>query len=157
MAKNPPADAGDIKDEGVIPGEDPLEEGTGTQSRILAWSIPWTEEPGGCSLWGHRECDMSEHRQTLSSHKYLEVIYSIFRLFMMPVSSVLFPFKSVWSVSETVWTDPHLSSHLGTIQKSFPSVSEYRFGRALFLSPIFFFLIYSQGQGGFTSSQYNLI
>ena len=30
-------------------GEDPLEEGMATQSRILAWRIPWTEEPGG--LW----------------------------------------------------------------------------------------------------------
>ena len=26
--------------------EDPLEEGMGTDSRILAWRIPWTEEPG---------------------------------------------------------------------------------------------------------------
>ena len=26
--------------------EDPLGEGTATQSRILAWGIPWTEEPG---------------------------------------------------------------------------------------------------------------
>ena len=27
--------------------EDPLEEGKGTHSNILAWRIPWTEEPGG--------------------------------------------------------------------------------------------------------------
>ena len=27
-------------------GEDPLEEGMVTHSRILAWRIPWTEEPG---------------------------------------------------------------------------------------------------------------
>ena len=27
--------------------EDPLETGMVTQSRILAWRIPWTEEPGG--------------------------------------------------------------------------------------------------------------
>ena len=26
--------------------EDPLEEGTGTHSSILAWRIPWAEEPG---------------------------------------------------------------------------------------------------------------
>ena len=30
--------------------EDPLEEGMTTHSRILAWSIPWTEEPGGLQL-----------------------------------------------------------------------------------------------------------
>ena len=29
--------------------EDPLEEGMATHSGILAWRIPWTEEPGG--LW----------------------------------------------------------------------------------------------------------
>jgi len=28
-------------------GEDPLEEEMATHSRILAWEIPWTEEPGG--------------------------------------------------------------------------------------------------------------
>ena len=27
--------------------EDPLEEGMATDSSILAWRIPWTEEPGG--------------------------------------------------------------------------------------------------------------
>ena len=27
--------------------EDPLEKGMATHSRILAWKIPWTEEPGG--------------------------------------------------------------------------------------------------------------
>ena len=28
-------------------GEDPLEAGLATHSSILAWRIPWTEEPGG--------------------------------------------------------------------------------------------------------------
>ena len=32
--------------------EDPLEKGIGTHSRILAWSIPWTEEPGGLQWLG---------------------------------------------------------------------------------------------------------
>ena len=27
--------------------EDPLEEGTASHSSILAWTIPWMEEPGG--------------------------------------------------------------------------------------------------------------
>ena len=34
--------------------EDPLEEEMATQSRILAWEIPWTEEPGGYSPWSHK-------------------------------------------------------------------------------------------------------
>ena len=35
--------------------EEPLEEGMATHSRILAWRIPWTEEPGGLqSIGSHR-------------------------------------------------------------------------------------------------------
>jgi len=33
-------------------GEDPLEEGMATHSSILAWRIPWTEEPGGLQSMG---------------------------------------------------------------------------------------------------------
>ena len=45
VVKNLPANAGDVRDS--IPGsEDPLEEGMATHSNILAWKIPWTEEPG---------------------------------------------------------------------------------------------------------------
>ena len=33
-------------------GEDPLEEGMATHSSILAWEIPWTEEPGGRESMG---------------------------------------------------------------------------------------------------------
>ena len=32
--------------------EDPLEEGMVTHSSILAWGIPWTEEPGGLQSIG---------------------------------------------------------------------------------------------------------
>ena len=32
--------------------KDPLEEGTATHSSILAWRIPWTEEPGGSQSMG---------------------------------------------------------------------------------------------------------
>ena len=41
--------------------EDPLEEEMATRSSILAWEIPWTEEPGGLyGPWSHRESDMAE-------------------------------------------------------------------------------------------------
>ena len=33
-------------------GEDPLENGTATHSRILAWRTPWTEESGGLQSMG---------------------------------------------------------------------------------------------------------
>ena len=40
--------------------EDPLEKGMATHSSILAWELPWTEEPGGYSPWGHKEQDTTE-------------------------------------------------------------------------------------------------
>ena len=53
MVKNPPANAGDVRDMGSILGrEDPLEKEMATQSSILAWRIPWTEEPGGLQSTG---------------------------------------------------------------------------------------------------------
>ena len=37
--------------------EDPLEKGMVTHSSILAWKIPWTEEPGGLQSMGSLESD----------------------------------------------------------------------------------------------------
>ena len=37
---------------GSLGQEDPLEEGMPTHSSILAWRIPWTEEPGGLQFTG---------------------------------------------------------------------------------------------------------
>ena len=48
MIKNPLANAGNIKDPGLIPGSGRFpEDGMATHSSILAWKIPRTEEPGG--------------------------------------------------------------------------------------------------------------
>ena len=45
MVKNLPAKAGDA---GLIPAQEaPLEKEKVTHSTILAWEIPWTEEPSG--------------------------------------------------------------------------------------------------------------
>ena len=52
VVKNPPANAGDA---GLIPGsEDPQEEEMATHSSILAWKIPWIEEPGGLQSMGSK-------------------------------------------------------------------------------------------------------
>ena len=37
--------------------EDPLEKEMATHSSILAWRIPWTEEPGGLQSMGSQELD----------------------------------------------------------------------------------------------------
>ena len=48
MIKNPHASAGDIRDSVLIPGSgNPLEKEMVTRASILAWRIPWAEEPGG--------------------------------------------------------------------------------------------------------------
>ena len=50
MVKNPPANTQDVRDVGSIPGSGRFPGGgMATHSRIFAWRIPWTEEPGG--LW----------------------------------------------------------------------------------------------------------
>ena len=46
--KEPACNAGDMGDVGSIPGSGrSLEKGMATHSSILAWRIPWTEEPSG--------------------------------------------------------------------------------------------------------------
>ena len=42
---------------------DPLEKGMATHSRILAWRIPWTEEPGTYGQQSHKESDTTEATQ----------------------------------------------------------------------------------------------
>ena len=39
--------------------EDPLEKEVATHSSILAWEIPWTEQPGGLQSMGLQESDMT--------------------------------------------------------------------------------------------------
>ena len=46
--------------------EDPLKKGMATYSSVLAWTIPWTEEPDRLQFMGsHKELDMTEQ---LSAH-----------------------------------------------------------------------------------------
>ena len=40
--------------------EDPLEKDMATHSSILAWEIPWTEDPGMPQSWGREELDTTE-------------------------------------------------------------------------------------------------
>ena len=59
MVKNPPVNAGDIRDAGLIPGsERSCGGGHDNPLCILAWRILWTEEPGrlqsiGLQKFGH--------------------------------------------------------------------------------------------------------
>ena len=40
--------------------EDPLEKVMATHSSMLAWKIPWTEEPGRLQSMGHKESDTTD-------------------------------------------------------------------------------------------------
>ena len=52
----------------MIPGrQDPLEKGMATHSSILAWRIPWTEEPGGIQCGLAKELGTTER---LSTHPH---------------------------------------------------------------------------------------
>ena len=53
VVKNLPANAGDTRSTGSIPGLGrSLEYEMATYSSILDWEIPWTEEPGGLQFMG---------------------------------------------------------------------------------------------------------
>ena len=61
VVENPPANAGDMRNMGSIPGlgRSPGE-GMATHSSVLAWRIPRTEEPGGLQSMGLKESDTTE-------------------------------------------------------------------------------------------------
>ena len=72
--------------------EDPLEKGTATHSSILAWRIPWTEEPDGLQPMGSKRV----------GHDYVTNTFTFRPLHTLP-EPPLFPFLSA-----------HLSCSYGT-------------------------------------------
>ena len=60
--------------------EDPLEKGMAIHSSILAWRIPWTEEPGGLQSMGSQRVG---HSWATDTYKYLPLklalYYTVFR------------------------------------------------------------------------------
>ena len=58
MVKNPPA----MQETQIesLRWEYPLQKGIATHSRILAWRIPWTEEPSRLQSMDHKELDATE-------------------------------------------------------------------------------------------------
>ena len=49
--------------------EDPLGKDMATHSSILAWKIPWTEEPGG--LWSMGGCDKQDTTEGLGTYAHI--------------------------------------------------------------------------------------
>ena len=53
-----------------LSGEDPLEEGMATYSSILAWRIPWTEEPGRLQSKGSQRIRHDSATNTFTSYQW---------------------------------------------------------------------------------------
>ena len=71
VVKNPPPNAGDSRDQVRSLGqEDSLEKEMATHSNILAWKIPWTEEPGGLRSIGSQRVG-----QDWGTNKEIQSIY----------------------------------------------------------------------------------
>ena len=68
--------------------EDPLEEGMAAHSSILAWRIPWTEEPGG--LWSIRP------QKWLSTHACVTEYYSAIK------DNEIMPLAAAWMDRELI-------------------------------------------------------
>ena len=90
-------------------GEDPLEKGTATHSSILVWRIPWTEEPGSYSPWGHKELDTTEQLTLLTPFSKWKTF------FLGALISILYPSVQFSSVAQSCLTlcDPMNCSMLG--------------------------------------------
>ena len=89
--------------------DDPLEKGMATHSSILAWRIPWTEEPGGYSPWGCKEWDRTERLRLplLLLQKYL------------PCNISIDPFHRGWESPHTacyVVSEMELKARLGALR-----------------------------------------
>ena len=52
-----------------------------TQSSILAWKIPWTEELVGCSPWGDKKLDITEH--TCMKNEKITFIVILYFFFLL--------------------------------------------------------------------------
>ena len=90
MVKNPVVQETRVQPLGQ---EDLLEKGMVTHSNILAWRIPWTEEPGGLQSMVRKELDTTE-QLTLSTHiqnykmimEYKSPVYQSFYFSSFPTS-----------------------------------------------------------------------
>ena len=57
--------------------EDPLEKGLATHSSILAWRIPWIEEPGGLQSMGSQRV---RHNRSDFAHMHTHIFFIFLRL-----------------------------------------------------------------------------
>ena len=89
VVKNLPANARDAREASLIPEWGRyLEEEMATHSSILAWKVPWSEEPGELQSTGSQSPDTTEHTHTMS----LGFVFYCYFFFFLP--SFLYFFTS---------------------------------------------------------------
>ena len=72
--------------------EDPLEEGLATHSGILAWRIPWTEEPGGLHIV-HRVTNGWIQPKRLNTYTHTPAGLGFFCLLLPPLLPITRPHR----------------------------------------------------------------
>ena len=87
-------------------GEDPLEEGMATHSSILAWRIPWTEEPGGLQSMGSQRVghDRVTHAFLhLWKGQHVILACSLTSSSCLTLHGILYPRVSCWGTACSLW------------------------------------------------------
>ena len=123
---------------GSLVWEDPLKKEMATHSGILAWEIPWTEEPGRLQFMGPQESDMTEwlsHNIYSSSHWASQLLYWSNKIWTSMKALILL--SRVWL---SWWTAAHQASLSITNSRSLlklMSIESVMPSNCLLLSSIF--------------------
>ena len=121
MVKNLPANAGDVEMQIRSLGwEDPLEESMATHSSILAWRIPWTEEPGwlqsiGSHTVGHYWSDLACTHMIRHNHYFY--LFPIIKNAVTSSWSIVF-FKTIIFLKNFILIWLISSVSVSTVQQS---------------------------------------
>ena len=73
--------------------ENALEKEMATHSSILAWTIPWTEEPGELySPWGRKDLDTTKHTHILVCIDCFSCVNSLSFLLLLAIHIAIYLF-----------------------------------------------------------------
>ena len=105
MVKNPPA----MQETQVqsLGQEDPLEKGITTHSRILAWRIPWTEEPNGLQSMGSQRVRHDWATDTYTQYSWFtmlcwfQVYNKVYTYTNIHCFQVLFPYRLLQNTEQS--------------------------------------------------------
>ena len=92
---------GDLGSEGPWVGKIPLEKGMATHSNILAWRIPWTEEPGGLLFTGSQRVghDWATKHSTLLVNRTVCFLKKLNFFFLLALCFYVFIFGPIGAFS----------------------------------------------------------